>query len=107
MPLTATAASLRLQPECKACAGASSKIEPIRTLVRDVPPDSQEGAWVRVGDGWLTGRAQPESKEELKSWGADVVVSLQYASERGGIAHGIAATVVSTRAVAYRYVCPV
>jgi hypothetical protein len=75
--------------------------------VIEVPPDSLEGAWVRVGDGWLTGRAQPESKEELKSWGADVVVSLQYASEGGGIAHGIAAAVVSTRAVAYHYVCPV
>ncbi len=41
----------------------------MRTPVRDVLLDSQEDAWVRVGDGWLTGRAQPESKEELKSWG--------------------------------------
>ena len=107
MPLTATATSLRLQPKCKARAGASSKIEPMRTPVRDVPPDSQEGAWVRVGDGWLTGRAQPESEEELKSWGADVVVSLQFTGEGGGIAHGIVAAAASARALAYHYVCPV
>ena len=88
-------------------AGASSKIEPMRTPVRDVLLDSQEDAWVRVGDGWLTGRAQPESKEELMSWGADVVVSLQYASEGGEIAHGIVAAAVSARALAYHYVCPV
>ncbi len=79
----------------------------MRTPVRDVPPDSQEGAWVRVGDGWLTGRAQPESKEELKSWGADVVVSLQSTGEGGGIAHGIVAAAASARALAYHYVCPV
>ncbi len=79
----------------------------MRTPVRDVLPDSQEDAWVRVGDGWLTGRAQPESEEELKSWGADVVVSLQYAGEGGGIAHGIVAAVASARALAYHYVCPV
>ncbi len=79
----------------------------MRTPVRDVPPDSQEGAWVRVGDGWLTGRAQPESEEELKSWGADVVVSLQFTGEGGGIAHGIVAAAASARALAYHYVCPV
>ena len=78
----------------------------MRTPVRDVLPDSQ-GAWVRVGDGWLTGRAQPESEEELKSWGADVVVSLQHACEGGGIAHGIVAAAVSARALTYHYVCPV
>ncbi len=78
----------------------------MRTPVRDVLPDSQ-GAWVRVGDGWLTGRASPESKEEFTSWGADVVVSLQYACEGGGIAHGIVAAVVSARALAYHYVRPV
>ncbi len=79
----------------------------MRTLVRDVPPASQEGAWVRVGDGWLARRAQPESKEELKSWGADVVVSLQHACEGGGIAHGIVAAAVSARALTYHYVRPV
>ncbi len=107
MPLTATATSLRLQPKCKARAGASSKIEPMRTPVRDVLLDSQEDAWVRVGDGWLTGRASPESEEELKSWGADVVVSLQSTGEGGGIAHGIVAAAASARALAYSNVCPV
>ena len=77
MPLTATATSLGLQPRCKARAGAPSKSEPMRIPVRDVPPDSQAGARVHDEDGWLTGRAQPESKEELESRGADVVVSLQ------------------------------
>jgi rhodanese-related sulfurtransferase len=107
MPLTATATSLLLQPKFTARAGASSKIEPMRTPVRDVLPDSQEGAWVRVGDGWLTGRAQPESEEELKSWGADVVVSLQFTGEGGGIAQGIVAAAASARALAHHYVCPV
>jgi hypothetical protein len=65
------------------------------------------GAWVCFGHGWLTGRAQPESKETLKSWGADVVVSLQCTGEGGGIAHGIVAAVASARALAYHYVCPV
>ncbi len=107
MPLTATAVSLRLQHKCKARAGASSKIEPMRTPVRDVLPDSQGDAWVRVGDGWLTGRGSPESDEELKSWGADVVVSLQFTGEGGGIAHGIVAAAVSARALTYHYVRPV
>ncbi len=79
----------------------------MRTLVIGVAPDALGGVWGRVGDGWLTGRAQPESKEELMSWGADVVVSLHFASEGGGTAHEIAAAVVSTRALAYHYVCPV
>ena len=57
---------------------------------RGAPPDLQEGAWVRVKDGWLTVRAQPDSKEELDSWGADVLASLQETSAGGGIAHGIA-----------------
>jgi hypothetical protein len=79
----------------------------MRTPVRDVPPDAQEGAWVRVGNGGLTMRAQPESKEELKSWGADVVVSMQSTGEGGGIAHEIVAAAASARALAYHYVCPV
>ncbi len=79
----------------------------MRTPVRDVLLDSQEDAWVRVGDGWLTGRAQPESKEELTSWGADVVVSLQHASEGNEVANWIVAEAVSARALAYHYVCPV
>ena len=79
----------------------------MRTLVRDVLPDSQEGAWVRVGDGWLAGRAQPESREELKAWGADVVLSLEFAGEGGGTAQGIVAAAASARALAHHYMCPV
>ena len=79
----------------------------MRTVVRDVLLDSQEDAWVRVGDVWLTGRAEPESKEEFKSWGADVVASLHYASEGNEIAHWIVAAAVSARALAYHYVCTV
>ncbi len=107
MPLTATATSLRLQPKCKARAGASSKIEPMRTPVRDALPDSQRAPWVRVGDGWLTGRASPESGEEFKSWCADVVVGLQqFTGEGGGMAHGIVAAAASDHAFAHHYVCP-
>ena len=78
----------------------------MRTPVRDVLPDSQEDAWVRVGDGWLTGRASPESEEELKSWGADVVVSLHCTGEGGGFAHEIVAAAASAQALAHHYVCP-
>jgi hypothetical protein len=106
LPHTPTATSF-LQPKCKARAGASSKIEPMRTPVRDVPPDSQGGAWVRVADGWLTRRALPDSNEKLKSWGADVVVSLQSTAEEDGIAHGILAAGASAHALAYSYVCQV
>ena len=105
MPLTAIAKRL-LRPKCRARAGASSKIKPMRTPVRDVLPDSQEDAWVRVGDGWLTGRASPESEEELKSWGADVVESLYCTGEGGGFAHEIVAAAASAQALAHHYVCP-
>ncbi len=49
----------------------------MQTPARDMPPVLEEGAWVRVKNGWLTGRAAPESREQLVSWGAHVVVSLQ------------------------------
>jgi hypothetical protein len=77
----------------------------MRTPVRDVLPDSQ-GAWVRVGDGWLTGRAQPESGEEFKSWGADVVVSLQFTGEGGGMVHAVYPAAASEHKFAHHYVCP-
>ena len=34
-----------------------------------------------MGSGWLTCRPQPETHEELSSWGADVVASLQTGNE--------------------------
>ena len=42
------------------------------------------GVWVEVESGWLTGRPQPETKEELLSWGADVIASLPTGHEGSG-----------------------
>ena len=36
----------------------------------------EDGAWVRVKNAWLLARAEPKSKEELDSWGADAVAYL-------------------------------
>ena len=59
------------------------------------PAKLKEGAWVRVKRGWLTGRAEPTSQEELESWGADVVVSLQERSAGRGNANRIVAAAAS------------
>ena len=59
------------------------------------PPRLKEGAWVRVKRGWLTGRAEPTSQEELESWGADVVLSLQERSAGRGNANRIVAAAAS------------
>jgi hypothetical protein len=79
----------------------------MRTLARGGPPDLQGGQWVRVKSGWLTGRAQPESKEELESWGADVVASLQSSNAGGGIPHGFVEAALSAKALMDFCVLPV
>ena len=53
------------------------------------PAKLKEGAWDRVKRGWLTGRAEPTSQEELESWGADVVLSLHDRSAGRGNANRI------------------
>ena len=59
------------------------------------PAKLKEGAWVRVKRGWLTGRAEPTSQEELESWGADVVLSLQERSAGRGSANRTVAAAAS------------
>jgi hypothetical protein len=66
------------------------------------PPDLPE--WIRVNAGWLAGFAQPKSKEELYSWGADVAVSL---SHTRGRAHGIVTAAVSAAELIDYLVCPI
>ena len=87
MPLTAT--TRRFLDRYK---GASSKTEPMRILVRDV----QAGAWDRAVDGLLIVPAQLESIEELESYGANVVTSLQERSAEKGIADGNVAAATSS-----------
>ena len=48
--------------------------QPAETLTPELP----KGAWVRAGNGWVTGRDVPKSFAELCSWSADVVISLQH-----------------------------
>ena len=66
------------------------------------PPKLKEGAWVRVKRGWLTGRAGPTRHEELESWGADVVVSLQDRTAGHGYANRIVAAVASASGLVHR-----
>ena len=97
----------KAKPESKRREAVSAKIRPMRTLARGGPPDLQGGQWVRVKSGWLTGRAQPASKEELESWGADVVTSLQSSNAGGGIAHGFVEAALSAKALMDFCVLPV
>ena len=77
-----------------------------RKAARGEPPDLPEGAWIRVKAGWLAGFAQPRSKEELYSWGADVVVSLSHLHGRRR-AHGIVEAAVSASTLKDHLVCPI
>ncbi len=80
-------------PTVKPRKPAPSTIWPMRMLLpipSTIPPVRlKEGAWVRVKRGWLTGRAEPTSQEELESWGADVVLSLHDRSAGRGNANRI------------------
>jgi hypothetical protein len=39
-------------------------------------PIIREGAWLKVNEGWLTGRGAPLDVQGVRYWGADVVLSL-------------------------------
>ena len=86
---------------------ASAKLEPMRTPARGGPPYLKEGAWVRVKDGWVTGRRQPESKWELESWCADVVANMYSCRADGDSARGYVEAAVSASALKDHIVCPI
>ena len=69
-------------------------------------PRKAASAVLRVVDGWLIGRAHPESKVELESWGADVVAS-RSCRAGGDIARWIVEAAASASAVKDHLVCAV
>ena len=70
----------------RSSAESSVRSRPHRSSAESSVPRLIGGVWIAVelGQSWgcLTGRPQPETHEELSSWGADVVASLQSGHER-------------------------
>jgi hypothetical protein len=69
----------------RSSAESSVRSRPHRSSAESSVPRLIGGVWIAVelGQSWgcLTGRPQPETHEELSSWGADVIASLQTGHE--------------------------